>query len=75
MTSEAPHGPPFRAEHLGSLLRPEKLLNARAAFDKAEVSKAELKEEEDAAIREIVQLQKDKGYHALTDGEYRRHSK
>ena len=67
--------PPFRAEHVGSLLRPEALLQKRKALDAGKASKEELKKEEDQAIDDIISLQLKHGYHAITDGEYRRHSK
>jgi methionine synthase II (cobalamin-independent) len=63
--------PPFKAEHLGSLLRPDYLLAARKQFDKKEISASELKEFEDKAIAEAVKLQKGVGLKGLTDGEYR----
>ncbi|KUI52549.1 Uncharacterized protein YxjH [Cytospora mali] len=69
--------PPFRAEHLGSLLRPQNLVDKRIALDseKAVViaNDKELKSIEDNAINDIVALQLDLGYHAVNDGEYRRH--
>lgn len=68
----AARSPPFRAEHLGSLLRPEQLLKKRAAFESKQCSAAELQHAEDQAVKEIVQLQLDAGFHAVSDGEYRR---
>ncbi|CAK7200196.1 hypothetical protein SEUCBS139899_002887 [Sporothrix eucalyptigena] len=69
--------PPFRAEHMGSLLRPQALSDKRVQLDgeKAVVIAAdqELRKLEDAAIDDIVQQQLDLGYHPVTDGEYRRH--
>ncbi|MCJ1308807.1 hypothetical protein MMC25_002462 [Agyrium rufum] len=62
--------PPFRAEHLGSLLRPENLLKAR---DEEKVPPQELTKVEDSSIKDIVDLQLKLGYRAITDGEYRRH--
>ncbi|TGO14103.1 hypothetical protein BTUL_0058g00280 [Botrytis tulipae] len=76
MSSEKLHrNPPFRAEHLGSLLRPEQLLSIKHALDngKSNVTKEDLTKVEDASINEIVQAQLDLGFHAVTDGEYRRH--
>jgi hypothetical protein len=67
--------PPFRAEHLGSLLRPDELLQVRASLDQGKASEAELKKVEDKAIDQIVEEQKKIGLRAITDGEYRRHSK
>ena len=73
--------PPFRAEHVGSLLRPEKLLKARAALEGDQyrtVNKstmyAELKGIEDEAIRDAVKLQEQAGLQSITDGEFRRRS-
>jgi methionine synthase II (cobalamin-independent) len=63
--------PPFRAEHLGSMLRPDYLLAARKQFDKKEVTAEQLKELEDKAIAEAVKVQKEAGLKTLTDGEYR----
>src|SRR3954453_17888726 len=60
--------PPFRADHVGSLLRPPELLAARERND------PELREIEDQAIRDAVQLQKDVGLRTATDGEFRRAS-
>src|SRR4051795_13047014 len=60
--------PPFRADHVGSLLRPPELLAARERNDPG------LKEIEDEAIREVVQLQRDVGLRTATDGEFRRAS-
>ncbi|KAK6598125.1 5-methyltetrahydropteroyltriglutamate-homocysteine methyltransferase [Botrytis cinerea] len=76
MSSKKLHrNPPFRAEHLGSLLRPEQLLSIKHALDngKTNVTKEDLTKVEDVSINEIVQAQLDLGFHAVTDGEYRRH--
>lgn len=67
----APRNPPFRAEHLGSLLRPSQLLRKRAAFEKQECSTAELEKAEDEAVKAIVETQLELGFHAVSDGEYR----
>src|SRR5438105_14245125 len=64
--------PPFRADHVGSLLRPAALLEARAKAEKGEISTAGLKDVEDAAIRDAVALQENAGLHSITDGESRR---
>jgi 5-methyltetrahydropteroyltriglutamate--homocysteine methyltransferase len=64
--------PPFRADHVGSLLRPERLLKARAERDAGRLSAAELRRIEDDAVREVVRLQEDLGLEGVTDGEYRR---
>ncbi len=65
---------PFRADHVGSLLRPQALLDARARFQKGEITKADLRAVEDDAIRAAVALQESVGLLAITDGEYRRSS-
>ena len=66
--------PPFRADHVGSLLRPRPLLDARARFAAGEIDGAALREAEDQAIREVVGLQRDAGLQTATDGEFRRTS-
>ncbi|HUN25682.1 MAG TPA: 5-methyltetrahydropteroyltriglutamate--homocysteine S-methyltransferase [Steroidobacteraceae bacterium] len=63
---------PFRADHVGSLLRPESLRQAREAFARGELSRAALCEAENAAIRAAVRLQEDVGLQVVTDGEFRR---
>ncbi|RYP14751.1 hypothetical protein DL765_006166 [Monosporascus sp. GIB2] len=69
--------PPFRAEHMGSLLRPAKLTEKRLKLDNAKALEIaqdkELHAIEDEAIKDIVKLQLDLDYHAINDGEYRRH--
>ncbi|KIW74315.1 hypothetical protein Z517_12255 [Fonsecaea pedrosoi CBS 271.37] len=65
--------PPFRAEHLGSLLRTDKLLDTRHAWEAGKASAEALQEIEDVDIKDIVKLQLELGFQALTDGEYRRH--
>jgi methionine synthase II (cobalamin-independent) len=64
--------PPFRADHVGSLLRPSELLEAREAFDAGRIHGAELRAAEDEAIREVVELQRAAGLQSATDGEFRR---
>jgi 5-methyltetrahydropteroyltriglutamate--homocysteine methyltransferase len=64
--------PPFRADHVGSLLRPAKLLEARARHAENEIDDAELGAVEDEAIREIVRGQEEVGLQSATDGELRR---
>jgi 5-methyltetrahydropteroyltriglutamate--homocysteine methyltransferase len=66
--------PPFRADHVGSLLRPAKLLDARARYAAGEIDDAELRGIEDEAIAEVVKLQADVGLQTATDGEFRRAS-
>src|SRR3712207_9323177 len=67
-------GPPFRADHVGSLLRPQGLLEARARFAAGEIDAAELRSVEDEAIADVVHLQGDVGLRTATDGEFRRAS-
>ncbi len=64
--------PPFRADHVGSLLRPKELLTAREAHAAGRITAAELRAKEDAAIRDVVQRQQDIGLQGITDGEHRR---
>jgi 5-methyltetrahydropteroyltriglutamate--homocysteine methyltransferase len=64
--------PPFRADHVGSFLRPAHLLQARARKARGDISAAELREVEDRAITEVVKLQRDCGLQSITDGEFRR---
>ena len=66
--------PPFRADHVGSLLRPRHLLQAREAFADGRFDAAGLRVLEDDAIREAVKMQEDVGLRAATDGELRRAS-
>jgi 5-methyltetrahydropteroyltriglutamate--homocysteine methyltransferase len=66
--------PPFRAEHIGSLLRPKGLLQKRERFSRGEISRAELTTAEDAAISDALALQKRLGLRFVTDGEFRRRS-
>jgi 5-methyltetrahydropteroyltriglutamate--homocysteine methyltransferase len=66
--------PPFRADHVGSLLRPPALLAARSRFAAGELSAAALREAEDEAIRAAVAMQEDVGLRVATDGELRRQS-
>jgi 5-methyltetrahydropteroyltriglutamate--homocysteine methyltransferase len=67
-------GPPFRADHVGSLLRPPELLTARADHQAGRISAAELRRAEDAAIRDAAEMQAAIGLSAVTDGEFRRGS-
>jgi 5-methyltetrahydropteroyltriglutamate--homocysteine methyltransferase len=63
---------PFRADHVGSLLRPASLSTLRAAWRRGEAHAEALREAEDTAIARAVQRQKDIGLRAITDGEFRR---
>jgi 5-methyltetrahydropteroyltriglutamate--homocysteine methyltransferase len=64
--------PPFRADHVGSFLRPRYLLDARDRFAREEISPVELRKVEDRAITEVVRMQEDAGLQSITDGEFRR---
>jgi 5-methyltetrahydropteroyltriglutamate--homocysteine methyltransferase len=64
--------PPFRADHVGSLLRPPELLEAREAFEAGRIDAAQLSAAEDEAIRDVVELQRAAGLQSVTDGEFRR---
>jgi 5-methyltetrahydropteroyltriglutamate--homocysteine methyltransferase len=66
--------PPFRADHVGSLLRPPQLLNARAAFAEGRLGAAALRAVEDDAILGAIRMQEDVGLQSATDGEFRRAS-
>ena len=63
---------PFRANHVGSLLRPPELRQAREKHEKGEISAAQLREVEDRCIRDAVKMQEDVGMQGITDGEFRR---
>jgi 5-methyltetrahydropteroyltriglutamate--homocysteine methyltransferase len=64
--------PPFHADHVGSLLRPSRLLEARAKAAAGEISADELRAVEDECIRDVVALQENAGLQVITDGEFRR---
>jgi 5-methyltetrahydropteroyltriglutamate--homocysteine methyltransferase len=64
--------PPFRADHVGSFLRPKALLEARAAHQEGRIGAAELRAAEDVAIRDVVRFQEELGLKGITDGEFRR---
>src|SRR5687767_13174713 len=66
--------PPFRADHVGSLLRPPQLLQAREDFAQGRIDAAALRGIEDDAIREVVRMQEEVGLQSATDGEFRRAS-
>ena len=67
-----PLQPPFRAEHIGSLVRPQELLEARRRHEAGEIDAGELRSFEDDAIRHVVSLQEELGLQVVTDGEFRR---
>src|SRR3954453_12967179 len=80
MTDEAPTAvaagpraqPPFRADHVGSLLRPPRLHKAREDFAAGRIKAEDLRAVEDDAIREVVKAQESVGFQSATDGEFRR---
>jgi 5-methyltetrahydropteroyltriglutamate--homocysteine methyltransferase len=64
--------PPFRADHVGSLLRPARLMEARARRAAGDITADDLRAVEDSAIRDVVAMQRDVGLQSATDGEFRR---
>ena len=66
--------PPFRADHVGSMLRPPQLLKAREDHAAGAIDDDELKAVEDDAIREVVRRQEEVGLRSASDGEFRRAS-
>jgi len=69
----ANHGkPPFRADHVGSLLRPKRLVEAREKLKKGAISANDLTAIADEAVREVVTMQEAIGLQSITDGDYRR---
>jgi 5-methyltetrahydropteroyltriglutamate--homocysteine methyltransferase len=66
--------PPYRADHVGSLLRPQALLRAREEFAEGRIAADELRRVEDEAIRDAVRMQEEVGLNSATDGEFRRAS-
>jgi len=63
---------PFRANHVGSLLRPPELRRAREKYQTSEIGVAQLRDIEDRCIRDAVKMQENIGMHGITDGEFRR---
>lgn len=68
----AKKNPPFRAEHIGSLLRPQSMFDAFRKFKAGEIDEAALTKVREDAIRDVVKLQEDAGLQFVTDGEFRR---
>src|SRR5215468_6054287 len=66
--------PPFRAEHIGSLLRPKRLLEQREKFARGEIDRDTLTRAENDAIKDALALQQRVGLKLATDGEFRRRS-
>ncbi len=62
----------YRADHVGSLLRPPELLEARAAFTDGKISEEQLREVEDASVLKALEMERQSGISVFTDGEYRR---
>ena len=72
--SPAASSAPFRADHVGSLLRPGALMDARERYQNGQISADDLRKVEDDAVRDAVAFQEKVGLHGITDGEYRRGS-
>jgi len=72
ISAGARNTPPFRADHVGSFLRPKALLDAREQHKSGAINAAALRRVEDEAIRGIVKFQEDLGLRGITDGEFRR---
>jgi 5-methyltetrahydropteroyltriglutamate--homocysteine methyltransferase len=74
MAAQARKNPPFRAEHIGSFVRPEGLLSAARARKAGTITDAAFKQAADQAIIDIVRFQESVGMPSVTDGEFRRRS-
>ena len=74
MTATAPVSPPFRADHVGSFMRPDGLRQARQAYMEGKLDRSGLARIEDEAVRAIVTVQESLGLQSITDGEFRRSS-
>lgn len=72
MTESTSPRPPFRADHVGSLLRPEKLQKARRRWQEGKIGDSDLRRIEDESIRDAVSMQEEVGLKAITDGDFRR---
>jgi len=64
--------PPFRADHVGSLMRPPELREAHAGFKEGKISEQDLTAIQDRAVRDVVRMQESVGLRSITDGEFRR---
>lgn len=71
--SAAKRNPPFRAEHVGSLLRPQELVQKRYDVAAGKAQASELVPLEDKLIEQVIKLQKDAGLHVVSSGEYTRY--
>jgi 5-methyltetrahydropteroyltriglutamate--homocysteine methyltransferase len=74
MAASMARNPPFRADHIGSLLRPASVVRARDELTAGRITADALRAIEDAAIRDVVALQEEAGLEVVTDGEFRRHT-
>src|SRR5258708_38829372 len=63
----------YRADHVGSILRPPEMLQARADLRAQRISPEQFKEIEDRAVLDVLDMQRQIGVNVLTDGEFRRH--
>ena len=72
MTIPANGRPPFRADHIGSLLRPQALRQAFRAHAAKQMTDVDFRSAQDAAIRDVIKLQEECGLQVVTDGEFRR---
>ena len=72
MTNQLLVKAPFKADHVGSFLRPERLKDARALFEQKEISQEQLTQVENEEIIKLIQKQKEAGLLSITDGEFRR---
>jgi len=74
VTATTRHYPPFRADHVGSLLRPAALRQAFRRFDAGDLDAASFRRVQDEAVRAVVRMQEQAGLKIVTDGEFRRSS-
>ena len=74
MTSAAGSIPPFRAEHIGSLLRPPELIQAHRSLAAHQLTAEGFREVREKLIRDVIRLQEEAGLQSITDGEFRRGS-
>ena len=72
MSATPKKSPPFKAEHVGSLLRPDALVKMRYAVAEGKSSDADLHPMEEKSIAEVVKMQQDCGLHVVSSGEYAR---
>ncbi|MGY9005287.1 MAG: hypothetical protein ACKVJQ_04185, partial [Alphaproteobacteria bacterium] len=72
--ANTPHNPPFRAELIGSLIRPDAIKAVRKAFEAGETDADHMRDVESAEIKKVIALQEDLGFKVVSDGELRRYS-